>query len=496
MDQIGERLTAEFERTAKSRGRQDDALVGLVMRGARVRRAKRVSSAAAFVVVLGVAVGALANTIGDGLSTPEPGTSPGPTYTTDGPQLPHPDGTYGGTFAPPIDDGIAADEYPPAAADRGAGFPTAFDMQDWVWDKVGTGWGLMLVSAGAPRPVMYLLSPEGAAFELAELPAAATDHPAIVTWQEAQRTARIVWGDGSEGALVDLRTGALDPIAFTQDGVPSTWIQFVSASADGTEIWAGGNDGWAGSKRRNYAWTPDGEWTRILRGREDLAASTFAQAASPDDGSVVYVAATKGSRYATATARDYGQPELVYFNVSARTKADVTPAYPAGAKCGEYFAWTGLTSIVLQCSRGADVFGLAIDFASGQATQTAAPGDHAELPTAEELAALGVTEVRGVDGGAVGLALVAANGAQTLVNVADIAGARDLAVTAVARVSGDTVRLRLGNAAYVYFDTASGAYRVLPLHFDGAAEGAPAATISWFGEVAEPRAGQPQRGDN
>lgn len=175
-----------------------------------------------------------------------------------------------------FDDGIAADEYPPLAASRGTEYPAAFTMEDWVWDRIGTNWAVVIYSGwsyessadDAPDAVAYLASPEGALFELAVLPDRVANGATIVSWHEDTRTARITWDGGVAGGMLDLTTGEVDDTSFQMSTGRTKGVRTLAVNAEGDELWAAFSDDFI--ETRYFAWSAAGGWNQILSGQDDL----------------------------------------------------------------------------------------------------------------------------------------------------------------------------------------------------------------------------------
>ncbi len=156
-------------------------------------------------------------------------------------------------------DGIADDEYPEAAPTRTdpnaaleygneISYPDALVMEDWVWDRVDEGWSVQVVSVPEfpgpedwvqPAAVLYLISPEDVYFEVAELPERMWIEARVVSWVEDQEYVRVAWGYfGGSAARIDMRTGAAEDIVFSSYGANATRTLFLSADADGNELWS------------------------------------------------------------------------------------------------------------------------------------------------------------------------------------------------------------------------------------------------------------------
>ncbi len=194
-----------------------------------------------------------------------------PVIMSDAP-LPTP---QGGSDSPTSEQGKPITEYPPVAPSRGEGFPVAFEMRDWVWDYVGNGWSLQSYSASQgldakrhvtiPEATIYLVSPDGAAFELVTLPPEYSGAMRVASWQEDERGAHIVW-DGDNTAdpavpagagVLDLTTGSVSPLVFSTPWGVSSTVTPLAASATGNELWAA----FLGGHQRFYRYgTADG-WT-------------------------------------------------------------------------------------------------------------------------------------------------------------------------------------------------------------------------------------------
>ncbi|MFN3866065.1 MAG: hypothetical protein ACK4MD_05045, partial [Demequina sp.] len=262
-----------------------------------------------------------------GEQTPSP--EPSPTQVT-----PSPDG-------PPWDDsadGIPDGAYPALAADRNAtlvanpemSYPQAHVMEDWVWDRVGPTWGVGIASqlfyppAGLELPpaVLYLHSPDGVYFEVAELPEEAWDDARVVSWQEDARTLRVWTRDG--GGLFDMTTGEFDPIEFSIGGEPAPLETFVAANALGDELWFAENDNGGGF----YRWSASAGWAKASLWDVAPAARHFGDApgySEPNlsvDGDAVLLA--------IAPTTDDGLEGVPTSFVEYRLSRDTTAVFDAG----------------------------------------------------------------------------------------------------------------------------------------------------------------------
>jgi hypothetical protein len=174
--------------------------------------------------------------------------------------------------SPAPDQAATIQDYPPVAASRGAGFPDAYEMRDWVWDYVGKGWSLESFAASADPSfaapltlqdaVIYLVSPDGAAFELAALAPKYSVGLRVVSWQENARTAHIEWdgdskGVASGGAELDLATGRVLPLVFATPWGQSGTVKALAVSVTGNELW----QAWLGTHQRFYRYGTKDGWT-------------------------------------------------------------------------------------------------------------------------------------------------------------------------------------------------------------------------------------------
>ncbi len=291
---MSEEISRRLTEAAAAHGAEADSLadvahitasiIGPARRKRRVTGVATVAAACAAVAVFAGGSLAVANSLGDrdaspatGLSNPNVGVSvltvqPSPSDAV--------------AASPQADEGI--DTYPPLAPAHGTGYPSAYVMKDWVWNHVGSGWSLQSYSltqdpytknpAAAPSAAVYLVGPQGAAFELAALPTDASAGLRVVSWQEDERTAHVEWDDpttgtSSRGAELNLDTGALAPIVFTTPWGVSSTVAPVAVTATGNELWAA----WLGTHVRYYRFgTADG-WTvatlNDLEGLEDRTAN-------------------------------------------------------------------------------------------------------------------------------------------------------------------------------------------------------------------------------
>ncbi len=297
------------------------------------------------VVAFGLGIGIMALAGGAGPSpSVGPSESPHP--------LPNP------TMVSYFDDGIADDAYPAAATWRGEGYPQALQMEDWVWDSVGPGWALVLFgratgtdSSGGdapPTPVVYLVSPEGVYFELAELPQKVADGPQLVSWHEADREARIVWDFASEGGLLDLTAGGVDETNFQMSSGRTYNVQFLAGNAAGDEVWmARGSDG---LENRFELWPNKSPWERILVGQNDLYLEWFTFPASPSGSAIaLQVYSTADPAVASARSGPPGEPRLVVYSLDTGEDRFIRPQMPMAHPSCTYLGWIDDSSVGYAC---------------------------------------------------------------------------------------------------------------------------------------------------
>ncbi len=164
----------------------------------------------------------------------------------------------------------------PARSDPNAGlglsgytvleYPTAYEVSEAVWEDVGPGWSVEVVSSVAypygdpwqqPAAVLYVVDPDDTYYEVAELPERMWADARVVSWIEDQEFVRLTWGGGWESARYDLRTGNVLNIIFASYGQNAYANMFVAADAEGNELWSAESNG--GTKL--YRWDGStGDW--------------------------------------------------------------------------------------------------------------------------------------------------------------------------------------------------------------------------------------------
>jgi hypothetical protein len=313
MDQFSDLMAAEFQRRVGSIPVAQDRAVASVRAGIRRRRTVRaVVSAAAAVALVGAVGAGSYGVYSHYQADPAIPVSPSPTaQPTEASGAPTPTPHVTVSPSPSTQPGKAITEYPPVAASRGAGFPAAYEMRDWVWDYVGKGWSVQSFSV-SQRPysdttleilpsVIYLVSPDGAAFELVTLPLKYSQSLIVLSWQWGEHGAHIAYvdtdsGRGAYGEL-NLDSGDVSPIVFTTPWGETGSVWQLAASPEGNELWGAG----LGDHERYYRFSPADGWTvsslNSLDGLDDTTAPVRWQTAdlnylgglgSPDGAAVVF----------------------------------------------------------------------------------------------------------------------------------------------------------------------------------------------------------------
>jgi len=291
-------------------------------------------------VAAGILTAALAGGFGGGST---PGETTSPTASATPIVLGH------------FDDGIADSDYPPPLAWRGEGYPEARVMEEWVWDRVDSDWAIVLFAAesGAsdtalPTPVAYLVSPEGVYFELSELPGRVADGATLVSWHEDERTARIVWDQGTRGGLLHLESGEVEDTSFGLTAGRTKDIQFLAANADGREIWSAW--GLDGLETRFYSWTAEAAWEWILSSQEDLHVEWYVNPTSPDSSAVaLQIYTIADSLVASERSLPPGVPNMVVYSLETGEDDRFIPAVPYTEPNCWFTGWIDTTSVGFSC---------------------------------------------------------------------------------------------------------------------------------------------------
>jgi len=303
-------------------------------------------------------------------------------------------------------DGIAPDEYPPVAQSRGAGYPEALEMEDWVWDRVGPTWALVLyagspnVFASAPefaKPELDLVSPEGVHFALPELTIPGNDWPMLASWREESREAVVTpngYGAGVGNYLVGLDSGAGEQVVLPRDYrgddrcSQEDWGYPVGAGASGRELWGIGpcvaSDGL--EYELYFQWTASDGWVRAFPDPQDVSLRGFtafprnggATDVSPDGSSVVFQVTPIGDTWHPTGARSgpEGVPRVLVYSLETGENRVTTPTFPASETDVPYYqGWFDSSTILFQAGGGRDdagrSYGLSAD--GSPATQLVDP---------------------------------------------------------------------------------------------------------------------------
>lgn len=297
---MSDEISRRLEEAAGAHGRAASGDVDVSVIAASVvgkaRRRRRVTGlatvAGAFVGVAAFAGGSFA--VVDSMRVDADPGAPRDVLTVDMSQAP----TVSEAAAPSTPPKAVIEDYPPVVASRGEGFPEAYEMRDWVWDFVGEGWTVQSYSVGedlsvdkpamVPDAVLYLVDPDGVAFELASLDPEYSVGMRVVSWQEDARTAHLAWDGANEagsttGAQVDLETGTVSPLVFATPWGQSSTVAPLAVSASGNELW----EAWLGTHQRFYRYAAADGWTvasvNDLEGLSDRAAGERWDTAMPAD---------------------------------------------------------------------------------------------------------------------------------------------------------------------------------------------------------------------
>ncbi|WP_152659553.1 hypothetical protein [Demequina salsinemoris] len=360
-EDLGNELRGLFAQADADRGAAPDAVVAAVLAGAGRRRRSRtlLSVVAASVGVLAIGGASWAVTTStrstgpvaqpsadvtvtassDASSSAEPSASAAPSATPSETADP-----YAGDA-----DGILDDEYPEAAATRtdpNAGveggteisYPDALVMEDWVWDRVGEGWSVEVVSVQSygydeswdqPPAVLYLVSPEDVYFEVGELPERMWDDARVVSWVEDDGYVRVTWSGGDYGARYDLLTGATEDVVFSAYGETADSNSFVSADAEGNELWSATSE----SGTKLYRWdAATGDWSAasVVDDHPELDAwwdYIEWETVTSDDGDSVLLVEYDGGRGSGATTGRFGVYDLASDTSSEFTVPEAEGVY-------------------------------------------------------------------------------------------------------------------------------------------------------------------------
>jgi hypothetical protein len=275
MSEFSALMAEEYQRRVASAQFDSQRATATVRSSIRRRRAARaVASSALAVVLVGVltvsSYGVYARYQVDPAVEVTQSPTPQPTATSSPEITPTPHVPV--SPSPSEQPKMTIAEYPPVAVSRGVGFPDAYQMRDWVWDYVAEGWSLQSYSVSQPPysdvrveilpAVIYLVSPEGAAFELLTLAPEYSDSLVVWSWQEGEHGAHIKWDqqDSDDGGSLygelDLDTGDVSRVVFSTPWGSTDKVWLLAASANGNELWRahlgdhlryyrfGATDGW------------------------------------------------------------------------------------------------------------------------------------------------------------------------------------------------------------------------------------------------------------
>jgi len=283
--------------------RLDDAGRARVARGARRGRRAQTIRTSAMATLVVAALGAGGWGLRDLLDRPDIATPPVPTNSpsvvsspTDAPPVSAASSSTSSTVpssASVFDDGIADGDLPPLITRVSDRVPQAHAMADWVWDKVGLGWGLAVyqanqcitdvVEASPPTPELYLVSPEGVHFHLFDFPPDALSSCGLrIDFWDAKARVAIVeeWRDKSFTPLyaIDLERGVLsEPPGRYQGG---SYPSQLGLLPDGTQVWQ--FHALDGTLVDLYTWSARQGWTRIV-----VKAPAGTKLLGPLDGKIV-----------------------------------------------------------------------------------------------------------------------------------------------------------------------------------------------------------------
>ncbi|MBN2176343.1 MAG: hypothetical protein JW722_01640 [Demequinaceae bacterium] len=415
-----------------------------------------------------------------------------------------PTGSVGPATPSFFDDGIAPEEYPEAAAWRGEGYPQALEMADWVWDRIGPQWAIVLMtdSGGGgtealPIPVFYLVSPEGVYFELAELPSGVANGATLVSWHEDERTARIVWDAGTRGGLLHLETGEVENTRFHLSTGWTSDVQFLAANAAGKEVWLAYEEDGLHTELR--AWTPEADWEQILPGQDDLYLEWYVNPARSDGSALAFQVYTDAdSRLASSRSLPPGSPNLVVYWLDTGESRQIIPAVPYAEPDCWFTGWLDLVSVGYRCWDDAN--GVETDFriiVDGSAVIEEDPGSaswFSDLQGAETVRNPDGTielEVDSASGSVRSVRVLRDDGMDTVVGEDSHFGGSGRTIASFDEIAPDVLRLVTDDGIVIGIDTATAA--IGPTIVAMTDSGVPLMGRShiFFGEATPPGAGLP-----
>lgn len=275
-----------------------------------------------------------------------------------------------------FNDGIAPDEYPPVAESRGPGYPQALVMRDWVWDRVGPKWALVLVAGAADLwedqphfalPVLYLVSPEGVYFELPDISLPRLRFPTLVSWREDERTAVVTRHNSRSGTgnyVINLDSGAAVTIEVPlgapelEDCAGVDWGYPVAAGASGRELWRVGPCIAMGGLRYETfrEWKPEGGWAEAFADPQDVQLYEV----SPDGRAVAFQVSVLGNEYFPVGPRSGPANEVRIMVYSLETGEDrlIIPTFPSSEPEIPYYqGWLDSSTIGFRAGGGIEDVG-------------------------------------------------------------------------------------------------------------------------------------------
>ncbi len=300
---------------------------------------------------------------GGGESSPAPPVTSAPTVVAD-PTLGPVDAPLGA-----LDDGIADDEYPPLLPPIAPGYPEAHEMRNWVWDKVGPRWAVVIYSEGVYWDVdlrdvgpagIYLMSPEGEYFQIADVRDRKRDGLAVLTWREDAHEITVVsnsWAGGPH-YVVNLDTGKFTPLTITRDGRASDEVKLLGASGAGAELWSGFWSDVDAPGSGFDRWDPANGMVPVSDvGREVFAPFSWSLLTGDGQGVVLGVHDVGDSTFTGNDSGPVGQPRFLVYDLDSAKTTLVKPAYLSDRlPCyRDYydFDWGPEGSVLLACNGGA-----------------------------------------------------------------------------------------------------------------------------------------------
>ncbi len=203
-----------------------------------------------------------------------------------------------------------------------------------------------------------LVSPDGAAFELATLAPKYSVGLRVVSWQEDARTAHIEWdadssGLASGGGVLDLSTGQVAPLVFATPWGLSGTVKALAVSATGNELW----QSWLGIHQRFYRYGVKDGWTvasiNDLEGIGDRTSpSRWDTAMVTDDPRVATRPDSAAVLFEQRATRGGSLEQVVVYSVDTDSKVSGAVRFDSpiepGALCA-MSAWVGDSELAYDC---------------------------------------------------------------------------------------------------------------------------------------------------